>query len=236
MYLVKAIPFILLTGFFLPSIAQEKVVWEYPINSSSIEWKNLKNYYEQLQAYNIPTEVIKKISTAELVKTCLSYPEWRLINAYNDRQIGLANVMQLFNGFHELFIRNDAAKELIKVYVKMDPSSIDITWTPLQKGIFSFKFICIEMLLSHSAIINKLEASDISILLDDAVSKYKSMLQMKDLYSLWDLSALAGMCLNVLDKDEVFVKENPDLRSFQQSFMTENIEILNKIIEKSEKK
>lgn len=235
--IIKTITYIFLLGIFLSANAQEKpIVWDYPINPDIEEWKNFKSYDEQLKAYDIPPEIIKKISTAELVKTCLAYPEWRLINAYTDRQKGLANVMNLFNGFHELFTRNDAAKELIKVYVKMDPLIIDRSWTPLQKGTYSFQFTCIEMLLSHNAIIRQLDEPDTRILLNEAISKYENKKQMPDIYSLWDLSPTAGLCLNILDKDGIFVKSKPDLQLFQQTFMTEDIEVLNKIIEASEKR
>jgi hypothetical protein len=223
-----------LIGNYLALNAQDKVKWEYPINPSSIEWKNLETYAEQLQAYNIPSEIIKKISTEELVKTCLSYPEWRLINAYTNRHIGLSNIIALFNGFNELFLRDDAAKELIRVYVQMDPKMIDLTWSSLQKGIFSFQFVCIEMLLSHRAIIMKLDSTDIRLLMDEAVSKYKNMAQASNFYSLWDLSPVAGLCLSILDKDGVFINNYPDLRFFQRTFMTEDIATLNRIIELSQ--
>ena len=234
-WIIKTINIFFLLWIFLPANSQENVVWNYPVNPRTDEWKNLKSYEEQLKAYNIPSEVIKKISTAELVKTCLAYPEWRLINAYSDRQAGLANVIGLFNGFHELFARQDAAKKLIKVYVKMDPLLIDRSWTSLQKGAYSFQFTCIEMLLSHGAIVRQLDETDIQILLNEAVSKYKSKKQMPDMYSIWDLSPTAGLCLSILDKDGVFLKNHPYLHLFQQTFMTEDIEILNKIIETSEK-
>jgi hypothetical protein len=235
--IIKTIGNIFLLGIFLSANAQEKPIdWNYPINPDIEEWKNFKSYEEQLNAYDIPSEIIKEISTAELVKTCLAYPEWRLINAYTDRQKGMANVMNLFNGFHELFIRSDAAKELIKVYVNMDPLIIDPSWTPLQKGTYSFQFTCIEMLLSHNAIIRQLDEHDTGVLLNEAISKYKSKKQMPEIYSLWDLSPTAGLCLNIIDKDGIFAKNEPILQLFQRTFMTEDIEILNKIIKTSEKK
>jgi len=81
--------------------AQPKVTWDFPVNPSTPEWKELKSYEEQLLAYNIPVEIINKISTQELVKICLAYPEWGVINAFNDRRIGLNNMMGKFNGFHD---------------------------------------------------------------------------------------------------------------------------------------
>ena len=235
-WIIKMINYVFLLWIFLPANSQENVVWNYPVNPRTDEWKNLKSYEEQLKAYNMPSEVVKKISTAELVKTCLAYPEWRLINAYSDRQAGLANVIGLFNGFHELLVRHDAAKELIKVYVKMDPLAIDRNWTSLQKGTYSFQFTCIEMLLSHNVIVRQLDETDIRILLNEAISKYKNKKLMVDMFSLWDLSPTAGLCLNILEKDGLLIKNNSDLQLFQQTFLTEDIEILEKIIDESEKR
>ncbi|MGI6323569.1 MAG: hypothetical protein ACOXZO_09685 [Bacteroidales bacterium] len=140
------------------------------------------------------------------------------------------------NGFHELLVRHDAAKELIKVYVKMDPLVIDRNWTSLQKGTYSFQFTCIEMLLSHGVIVRQLDETDIRVLLNEAISKYKSKKQMEDMCSLWYLSPTAGLCLSILEKDGLLIKSNSDLQLFQQTFMTEDIEILERIIEESEKR
>jgi hypothetical protein len=235
-HMKRYIVFVMLL-FSLDSLAQQlDVGWDYPIKPGTNEWKNLKSYEEQLNSYNIPSEIIKKISTEELVKTCLAYPEWRMINAYSDRQAGLANVIGLFNGFHELLVRHDAAKELIKVYVKMDPLVIDRNWTSLQKGTYSFQFTCIEMLLSHGVIVRQLDETNIRVLLNEAISKYKSKKQMEDMCSLWYLSPTAGLCLSILEKDGLLIKSNSDLQLFQQTFMTEDIEILERIIEESEKR
>lgn len=220
----------------IPVNSQDKVVWNYPIHPGTEEWKSLNNYAEQLRAYNLPPELIGVISTEELVKTCLSYPEWRLINAYSNRQIGLANIIGLFNGFHELLKRTDSGKELVKIYIKVDPLSIKQNWTPLQKGTFSFQLTCIEMLLSHEAIINQLDQSYIQTLLDVAILKYKKKKQLPEVYSLWDLSPTAGLCLSILDKEGMLLTKTPDLLLFLRTFMTADIEILDQIIETSEKR
>ena len=121
--------FLILNGYFIHAQinelnSQPKVTWDFPVNPSTTEWKELKSFEEQLLAYNIPEELMKKISTPELVKICLTYPKWGVINAFNDRRVGLNNILPQFNGFRELFAQNDAAKELIKVYSKLDPLAI----------------------------------------------------------------------------------------------------------------
>jgi len=212
--------------------AQDNIVtWNFPVNPSTSEWKKLKSYDEQLLAYNIPEDIIKKISTPELVKICMAYPEWGVINAFNDRRIGLNNMMGRFNGFSELFLRKDAAKELIKFYSRIDPLAVGKDWTLLQKGKYSFDINCVELLLSTGMIIDKLDAQDIKVLLDMAVLKYKSKKQLPEVYSLWDLSPTAGLCLSLVDGSGELSKNDANFLSLEQTFMTEDIKVLDNVIE-----
>jgi len=210
--------------------AQDKVVtWDFPINPSTNKWKELKSYEEQLLAYNIPEELIKNISTPELVKVCLAYPEWGVINAFNNRMIGLNNMMSCFNGFRELFARNDAAKEIIKIYSNIDPLAISKDWTLLQQGTFGFQINCIELLLSHGRIIEKLDEQDTQVLLNEVVLKYNKKRRLPDVYSLWDLSPTAGLCLNLLDKNGDFSKNNENFLSLKRTLMAEDINVLDSV-------
>ena len=73
---------------------ETKVIWDYPVRYGTPEWETLKSYEEQLNAYNIPFEILKSISTEELVKVCLAYPEFSVMDVFNDRRIGLNNMMK----------------------------------------------------------------------------------------------------------------------------------------------
>ena len=153
--------------------AQPKGTWDYPVRYGTPEWKTLKTVDEQFNAYNIPDEILKTISTEELVKICLAYPEWGLMNAYNSRPNGLAILVGLFNGFRELYNRHDAALELLKVYDKLDPLAVDPSWSDLQQGQYSFQFTKIEMFLSQKPITDQLDDVGIRYLKEVAVSKYQ---------------------------------------------------------------
>jgi len=212
------------------TIAETKITWNFPINPDTPEWKELKSYEEQLLAYNIPEEIIKSISTQELVKVCLAYPEWGIIEAFNNRRIGLNNMMSHFNGFHELFARTDAAKELIKVYSTLEPLAISKDWTLLQKGLHGFHINCVELLLAHSMIVEKLDAQDTQILLDEVILKYRKKKQLPDVYSLWGLSPTVGLGLSLFDKDGSFSKNDTKLLSLKSTFMCEEIEVLDRVM------
>ena len=223
--------FSLITCGINAQMTDNVVTWDFPVNPSTSEWKELKSYEEQLLAYNIPEEMMKKISTPELVKVCLAYPELGVINAFNDRRVGLNNMMSHFNGFRELFARNDAAKELIKAYSNLDPLAIGKNWTLLQMGNYGFHISCVELLLSHGRMIDKLDSQDIQVLLEVVVLKYNSKKQIPEVYSLWGLSPTAGLCLSIIDKDGEFSKNNTKLLSLKRTFMVEEIEVLDSVIE-----
>ena len=57
----------------------ESIVYDFPIQPGTPEWDSLDTYEDRLDAYNIPNSVLKVMNTADLVRTCLSYPEFRLI-------------------------------------------------------------------------------------------------------------------------------------------------------------
>lgn len=209
------------------------LAWNYPVKPGTAEWKSLKTVEEQYKAYNIPEGMMKEISTEELVRICLNYPEWGLIYAFNDPQTGFAHVLDIFNGFGELFSRKDAAKELIRVYVGMDPIKVNQLSTNLDKGLFSFQFTCIEMLMSVQPIIALLDETDKHLLLQEGVAKYKSKEQFPDTYSLWGLSPTAQLCLLILesnsDVSKDIARENLKYRAIYH-----DKSVLNNIIYESE--
>ncbi|MBK7133895.1 MAG: hypothetical protein IPH69_14065 [Bacteroidales bacterium] len=85
---------------YLP--AQESKVWDYPVHYGTAEWSKLSTFQERLKAYNIPENLIQNMTTEDLVKTCLEYPEWLLISGFNNFQTGYSAIRSVFNGFREL--------------------------------------------------------------------------------------------------------------------------------------
>ena len=215
--------------------SEKKLTWDYPLRYGMPGWETLKTYEERLNAYNIPVEIIKNISTEELINVCLAYPNFKVIHAYNDRRTGLNKMMRHFNGFTELFARNDAAKELIKLYSKVDPLAIGDDWTLLQQGRYGFYINYIELLLAHEMIIEKLDEQDTHVLLNEVAAKYQLKKQRSDVYALWGLSPTAGLCLSILDKSGEFSRNNDKLLLLKQTFMSDEIAVLDSIVESIKK-
>ena len=214
-------------------IAQEtgKTTWDFPVRYGTKEWETLKTVEEQFNAYNIPDNIIKEISTEELVKICLSYPEWGLMFAYNDKRTGVYVLIGLFNGFRELLNRNDAVMELLKVYEKLDPLSVDPNWTALQKGRYGFQFTKIEMFLCFP-IVSKLDKKDIQKLKEAVVVKYQKKRMLPAMYSLWDLSPTVGICLNIIETENAeLIRSRTDLKMFKHTLRSNDIHFLDSIVE-----
>jgi hypothetical protein len=215
---------------------EEKLVWNFPLRHGTPGWTALKTVEEQFNAYNIPDAILKSISAEELVKVCLAYPEWGLMNAYNSRRIGLSTLEGLFNGFRELYKQDDVAKELIKKYNEMDPLLTDLKWTALQQGLYSFQFTKIEMLFNAPSMIDKLDKVDLQNLKETVILKYKMKKELPNIYSLWDLSPIAGICLNIIEKVNPATLESvADVSYFRYYLMTDDILFLDSIVELLEK-
>ena len=212
--------------------AQQRSGWDYPMRYGTPGWSVLNTVEEQFNAYNIPDEIIKNISTEELVKICMSYPEWGLMTAYNSRQSGFGVLVSLFNGFQELFKRGDAAKVLMKEYDKLDPLEASPNWTPLQQGMYSFQITKIEMFLCQKSMIDKLDNSDILVLKEMAVSKYQKKRMLPKIYSLWDLSPTIGICIEIIKKDDAALfSRSSEMNYFRHNLMTEDLSFLDSVVE-----
>ena len=231
----KIILFIAMAATIAAGNAQttEKVTWDYPVRYGTPEWETLKSFEERLNAFNIPDEILKTISTEELVKVCMNYPWWGLMNAYNSRGTGFIVIFEHFNGFRELFGRDDAATELMKEYDKLDPLEVSPDWTPLQQGRYDFQFTKMEIFLNVPVIIEKLDSDGLRNLKAMAVSKYKKKKILPEIYSFWSLSPTVGVCINIIEKENAGVIE--EINHFRRSLNSADTEFLDFIIELLEK-
>lgn len=133
--------------------------YNFPIRPGTVEWNNFKNYSERLNAYNVPSEVLDSMSTPHLVKTCLDYPEFRLILTRNNLQQGYDYLKTIFNGFDALEKREDAAKELLMELKRNPPTNINKYNSSLEKGRFSLRRSHIEILLAQYSILSPIDAA-----------------------------------------------------------------------------
>jgi len=161
----------------LISFAQEKVTWDYPVKPGSAEWKKLSSHQEMVQICQIPAGTLSFISTKELAQICLNYPLFFTMKAFNNLQLGFNQVSTEFNGFQELFKRDDAGNVLLELYKAIKPQVILFKTTSLEKGKHIQNIFFIEFVLSQKEIIEKFTKAEIKQLLEESLVKLEEKKQ-----------------------------------------------------------
>ncbi|HKK82158.1 MAG TPA: hypothetical protein VJ909_07910 [Prolixibacteraceae bacterium] len=198
---LKRIIIILLTITPFTLLAQKEVTWDYPIKPGTEEWKSLKSYDEKLNAYNFPIEVLEKMNTKNLVKTCLAYPEFRLIMTRNSIQEGYSYIKSIFNGFAELEKRKDSGFQLIDEYRKLKPVEVKNYNELVDQGKHIFKFTYLEILLAQRAILTNMSVNDKKELLELGISNYEGKYNLPKYYSSFGLETSTLVLGRLLDVD-----------------------------------
>ncbi|MCF8360911.1 MAG: hypothetical protein K9H26_19335 [Prolixibacteraceae bacterium] len=186
----------------LTLFAQKEVTWDYPINPETKEWSNLKSYDERLNAYNIPGDILENMSTAELVKTCLAYPEFRLIMTRNSLQEGYGYLKSIFNGFEELEKREDIGNQLINEYRKLNPVDVQAYDKLVEQGRFVFRFTYLEILLAQRPLLLSMSNNTKKELLELSISNYEGKLNLPEYYASFGLETSSLVLGRLLDTDK----------------------------------
>ncbi len=194
---------IIVATFFAISLGarQKSKPYDYPVKPGTKEWKAFTTHEQKRQACQIPQSVLNSMSTPDLVVTCLNYPLYGDMMAYDRVQEGFEYVKKGFNGLQELLKRNDVGAGIVELYDKMDPDAIDKNWTPTEKGKHSFKFFNIEILLAQDEVISNLSKKDRINLLREAHEKLKVKQQHPEIYGFM------GFANNVLLMGRIMLKE-----------------------------
>jgi len=211
----------LICCFVLTVFAQQQSgVYNWPLKPGMPEWKELKTHDEMLEVLQIPAEMLQNMTTKDLAQTCLNYPLFSDIWAFNSLQDGMERVIAGFNGLQEFLKRNDAGLELCAIYKTMNPHNFDKSWSNLQKGKYTAKFAKIEILLTQEAILLSLKQNDRFLLLQETVNKQKAM-QQYPMYDRRNQEPNAYLMGKTMQKDNSALinqvsQQKPDLQAFLQ--------------------
>jgi len=195
---------ILILSFIIPvlSFAQkQEFSWNFPVNPETKEWSNLKSYSDRLNAYDVPEDILERMNTAELVKTCLAYPEFRLIMTRNSIQEGYSYIKSIFNGFAELEKRKDAGFQLINEYRKLKPVEVKNYNELVNQGKYTFKFTYLEILLAQRTILFNMSIDEKKELLGLGISNYEGKNKLPEYYSSFGLETSTLVLGRLLDVD-----------------------------------
>ena len=70
-------------------VTEEKVSWDYPVKPGTEERKALFTHKKMIEACQIPFDVLKSLTTKELINLCINYPLQFEFVAYDNLQTNL---------------------------------------------------------------------------------------------------------------------------------------------------
>lgn len=177
----------------------------------SEEWLATNDYSKRLDQLNIPTNILSKINTKQLVKICLNYPQIELVFTRNNLIEGISYISTNFNGFAELFNRGDAGIELLQSYQSFNPSNYKMMG---ESGRIQHKmdFIILEMILSSPVILNNMNKEERVELLNESYKMYEEKADYWDKFYLEQVSSNLLIMARILEIDKPSIKDKNEIK------------------------
>jgi hypothetical protein len=107
-------------------------------------------------ASQLPEERLKNLSTDELLERCLNYPYIADVMFAQNIPLMFKYIRQEFNGFNELFGRQDAAQVILNRFLNFDFNKITDFQQEYEKGLYIFKFCYLNLLLAQNEIMDRM--------------------------------------------------------------------------------
>ena len=146
--------------------------YQYPVVPGTEKWKSFTTHQQMLDACQIPMNTIDKLNTEGLVETCLKYPLYMDLYAYNNLQDGFNAVTNNFNGLKALLERKDAFNIISKKYKSLDIGLVGNNLYLQEQESYSFKIMNISILLAQYDILQNGNTRDLIELLRLATINY----------------------------------------------------------------
>jgi hypothetical protein len=156
--------------------------WDYPIKPGSSQWRSFKTTNEMIQVCQIPEDVLKKLTTEELIRVCMNYPLLRDYTSSNSPYIGIMSTMKISNGFAELVKRKDSSKALLAFYKN---ENVDNIINIKDKAGYGFDFCALELVFCHDTLIKHYDSNDKKQLFKLFLSNLNNKSKYKEEFGFW---------------------------------------------------
>jgi hypothetical protein len=153
--------------------------YKYPIKPGTSQWENLNTHDDMMKVAQIPDTILSRLSTKDLIKTCINYPLALEFLAFSNYKLGYQKTFQNFNGYNQLINRKDVGKEFLSLILELDINMINNNSTLAGKGRFIYNVSLYELMITDYNILSTLNQRDLVILLKDLRNK----LDLKNIYS-----------------------------------------------------
>ena len=229
---------ILLTTFILIGgglLAQQNPKWDYPIKPGTDAWASLNSGKEMTEACEVPANILPLLSTASLAELCLNYPLLGDMLLANNIQEGFDKLSISFNGFQELFTRQDAGLALLNIYEKFDLDSFHANKKTKFRNVFFD--MCIDVVIAQPIFLEKLNSAQETKLINESLRKLKIRQQIGD--SFYRQKTTAVILSRLLTKNNTMLSENNQYGNdkyllLNNYFILEDESMIDKIIQQAE--
>lgn len=228
-FTIVALPVVLLYA------QQSYGVYDYPIKPGTAEWKTLTSHDQMINVCQIPQAIIANMTTEDLIETCLNYPLFGDILAFEQIQNGFEVVSAHFNGMKELLKRKDAGTVLLKNYKEMDPNAIDQNWPLEKKGEYVAKFWFVEILIAQEEILTELKKTQMESLLAECIVKVQEKAKYPDGYGMLsnrNILLIAGRIM-LIEKFDPFIQKtvkDENLKMFLKDGFMPDVTLVEEIL------
>ena len=133
--------------------------WDYPIKPGTEKWKSFQTYSEMVEACKIPENIIKKMTTEELLEAYDKYPLKWIYLSFNSPIKGFEEQIASSSALKELLQRKDAGNVVLKKYKTMKADEKEILALK-NKNISTNDYFLYKLLLSREEISSKISEKD----------------------------------------------------------------------------
>jgi hypothetical protein len=207
----------------------------YPVAPGMKQWMEMKSVEEKRKACQIPQEVLKNLSTSDLVETCLNYPLFRDVFLFDNIQEGFNMLVRNFNGMQELLSRPDAVSTLMSTFASVDPEGYDPNWASLLKGTYAIRLSSIEILLAQRTLLDQLDRAKSKALVGECLQKVQNKVKHPDIYGSLELTTTTLLAGRALQKENFpplgeKAAHNAQLQSFLKNAFVADASLLNEVL------
>ena len=227
---------VFILGFAISIMAQTNTAaYDYPVKPGTPEWMALTSHSQMQEVCQIPADVLENMPTKALVQTCLDYPLYGDMLAYDYTQEGFDQITAGFNGLQELLSRKDAGAHIVQKYRDKNPGYLDNNWSMIQTGQYAFQIFHIEMLLAQDAILAGLSRDDRKQLMRIAQQKFQAKSENAEVYSILHYNSIALMLGRTLMMDNYqplaqTLSESPRMNAFFEKAFLADFDLINEIL------
>ena len=194
--------------------------YEFPVKPGSKEWIQLESIQKCIEVSQMPDEALVKISTADLLETCLKFPFLINIFFYDNYQQGFERMTSQFNGFGELFKRPDLIDALLNKYknLRSDVKTIRLQ-KDVEQGGFTFRQFVLEFILAQDVVVNNLSAVQEKelFLLSNELKQIKN--DYSDVYGNWHVIPINLLYIKKAVNTTGFIFESEAQRKGMSAFI-----------------